>query len=393
MGFIRSAELVRYNANTRGTNTQDCSVRSISLAFNMDYRKVKQILNDCMLKSRGHAYNSSNNIKYALIHEFNVPESDILDIRTQKLTVSEFADQNPSGTFLIGCSKNPNPSSEYVFGGHLVTIINGKIFDTWDSRNYYVCKCIEIKGAVANIDSQIISLTEYIANDWLKDKDTSRWWDTAFKASLNHSIDKSRRLKKLAEDNDVTITINGDWRKVSYSSLVFSIPMIFELIIPEYNISQNFNKTLKIQLKSTVKPDHAAVEEYLYAALDEKISGIVWSIAKVAEDAIAGYKLVKDVQNDSPIDGFWSAQDKKMFNTLPYWIRRLATDFYIDRYNSWGEPLQRIVLRIRPLPNDTENKSGTLKFDADDKGMLMAMLEHYKETGNYEEAYDIRYTY
>ncbi len=393
MKSIDSAELVRYNANTRGTRTGDCSVRSISLAFNMDYRKVKQILNDCMLKSRGHVYNSSNNIKYALIHEFNVPESDILDIRDQKLTVSEFADQNPSGTFLIGCNKNPNPPSNYVFGGHLVTIINGKIFDTWDSRNHYVCKCIEIKGAVANIDSQIISLTDYISNEWLKDENTSHWWDAAFKASLNHSIDKSRRLKKLAEDNDITITISGNWRKVSYSSLVFSIPTNFELVIPEYNISQYFSKTLKIQLKSTVKPDHTAVEDYLYTALDEKISGIIWSIAKVAEDAIAGYNLVKDVQNDSPIDGFWSVQDKKMFNTLPYWVRRLATDFYVDRYNSWGETMQRIVLKIRPLPNDTENKSGTLEFEADDKGMLIAMLNHYKETGNYNEAYDIKYNY
>ena len=388
MKSVCSADLVKYNANTRGTRTGDCSVRSISLAFNKDYREVKKLLNDCMRKSRGSAYNSSSNIKYALINEFNVPESSILDIRTQKLTVAEFADQNPSGTFLIGCSKNPNPPSDYVFGGHLVTIINGKIFDTWDSRDYYVCKCIEVKG-VANIDSQIISLTDYISNEWLKDDNTSRWWDTAFKAALDHAIDKSRRLKKLAEDNDITITINGDWRKVNYSSLVFSIPMNFELIIPEYDISQNFNKTLKIQLKPTINPDNTSVEEYLYAALGTKISDIIWSIVKVAEDDIAGYKLVKDVQNDTPIDGFWGVQDKKMFNALPYWIRRLATDFYINRYNS----LQRIVLKIRPLPNDTENKSGTLKFDADNKEMLIEMLEHYKETGNYEESYDIKYNY
>ena len=393
MRSISSADLVRYNANTRGTRTGDCSVRSISLAFNMDYRKVKKILNDCMRESRGRAYNSAKNISYALLNAFNVPRSDIVDIRTQGLTVAQFVDQHPVGTYLIGCHKTPNPPPEHIFGGHLVTVINGRVFDTWDSRDYYVCKYIEVKGAAADIDSQIISLTDYISNEWLKDENTSHWWDAAFKASLDHSIDKSRRLKKLAEDNDITITINGNWRKVSYSSLVFSIPMDFKLVIPEYDISQYFSKTLKIQLKSTVEPNHTTVEDYLYTVLDEKISGIVWSIVKVAEDAIAGYKLVKDVQNDYPVDSFWSVQDRKMFNALPYWVRRLATDFYIDRYNSWGETMQRIVLKIRPLPNDPENKSGTLKFEADDKGMLMAMLDHYKETGNYDEAYDIRYNY
>lgn len=392
MKIIDSAELVRYNANTRGTRTGDCTVRSISLAFNKDYREVKKILNDCMRKSREDAYNSSNNIKYALIHEFNVPESDILDIRTQKLTVAEFADQNPVGTFLIGCSKNPNPSSNYVFGGHLVTIINGRVFDTWDSRNYYVCKYIEVDGEATNTDTQIVSLASYLST-WLKTPGTSRWWDDAFKTSLDRAIDKSRRLKKLAEDNDVDITINGDWGRVTYSSFVFSIPMTFDLIISDYSISQSFSKTVKIQIRSSVDPNDSAVTDYISAELDNKISGIIWSIVKIAEDILAGYQLTKDVQNDSPIDYFWSVQDKKMFNTLPYWVRRLATDFYVDRYNSWGETIQRIVLKIKPLPNDTENKSGTLKFDADDKGMLMAMLEHYKETGNYEEAYDIRYSY
>jgi hypothetical protein len=82
-----------------------------------------------------------------------------------------------------------------------------------------------------------------------------------------------------------------------------------------------------------------------------------------------------------------------MFNTLPYWVRRLATSFYVNRWQSWGETAQEIRLKIKPLPNDPENKSGTLLFEADDKGMLMAMLDHYKETGNYDEAYDIRYNY
>lgn len=392
MKLIDSAELVRYNANTRGTRTGDCSVRSISLAFNKDYREVKKLLNDCMRKSRGHAYNSARNLSYALLNELNVPRSNIVDIRSEGVTVAQFADQHPTGTYLIGCHKKPNPPAEHIFGEHLVTVINGKVFDTWDSRDYYVCKYIKVDGEATNTDTQIVSLASYLST-WLKQPDTSRWWDNALKTSLNHAIDKSRRLKKLAKDNDIDITINGDWSKVSYSSFVFSIPMSFDLVIPQYDISQSFSKTLKIQVKPSVAPEQAVVESYIYSALDVKISDIIWSVVKIAEDAISGYQLTKDVQNDEPISGFWSSQDERAFNTLPYWVKKLAVSFYVNRWQSWGEPAQEIRLRIKPLPNDPENKSGNLVFEADDKGMLLAMLEHYKETGNYEEAYDIRYNY
>lgn len=387
---IDSADLVKYNANSRGTRTGDCSVRSISLAFDKDYREVKRLLNESLRKSGGHAYNSSKNILYVLRNYLGV--GHIQDIRSQELTVEEFANNNPTGTYLIGCHKSPNPNQEYIFGNHLVTIINGKIFDTWDSRNYYVCKAIKVDNTAVDIDTKITSLSQFLS-EWFKSPDTKDWWSTAFKATLDHAIDKSRRLKKLADDNDITITINGDWRRVNYSSFVFTIPMQFELIIPEYSISQSFSKIVKVQIKPSVEPTEEAVENYIYSALDVKISDIVWAIVKAAEDAIAGYQLTKDVQNDTPVDGFWNVQDRKMFNALPYWVRKLATDFYIDRYTSWGEPAQRIILKIRPLPNDPENKSGTLTFEAEDKGMLMAMLEHYKNTGNYDEADDIRYNY
>ena len=48
MKLIYSADLVRYNANSRGTRTGDCAVRSISLAFNRSYNDIKKLLNSAM---------------------------------------------------------------------------------------------------------------------------------------------------------------------------------------------------------------------------------------------------------------------------------------------------------------------------------------------------------
>ena len=47
---VVAAELKRYNANNRGTNTTDCVNRSISMAFGKDYVEVHRDLVASMKK-------------------------------------------------------------------------------------------------------------------------------------------------------------------------------------------------------------------------------------------------------------------------------------------------------------------------------------------------------
>ena len=47
--------------------------------------------------------------------------------KTEKISVADFADAHLSGTYIIWCSENGVTDK----GNHLVTIIDGKIYDTW----------------------------------------------------------------------------------------------------------------------------------------------------------------------------------------------------------------------------------------------------------------------
>ena len=57
MSNITSADLIRYNANPRHTDTGDCTKRALSLAFDMPYSQVSKELNGIaneMNESRDH---------------------------------------------------------------------------------------------------------------------------------------------------------------------------------------------------------------------------------------------------------------------------------------------------------------------------------------------------
>ena len=108
MKIIHLADLVSYNANSRGTRTGDCSVRSISLAFNRSYNDIKKLLNSAMEYTHSRKYNYTKNIVYVIKDILGA--GNYTDIAAEKLTVQAFADAHKSGTYLVGCNNKPNPA-------------------------------------------------------------------------------------------------------------------------------------------------------------------------------------------------------------------------------------------------------------------------------------------
>ena len=64
---IFSAELTKYNANNRGTSTQDCVKRALSFAFNIPYIKISQELNAKMKELRADSYKTSRVYEYVIL--------------------------------------------------------------------------------------------------------------------------------------------------------------------------------------------------------------------------------------------------------------------------------------------------------------------------------------
>lgn len=111
-----------YNANPLGRQVNDCTVRAISLAIDKSWDYTYRMLSEyaqeqCIMP---------DDVTY--IDEFLSYNFDKVyaNKRTNKMTVKDFIESHPYGTFLITMS------------GHITCCINGCIYDTFNPENRYI---------------------------------------------------------------------------------------------------------------------------------------------------------------------------------------------------------------------------------------------------------------
>lgn len=111
------ARFIYLNVNPDGRTEGDCVIRAITLASGLPYEEVEdklwltaELLN-CDMLCR---FCYKNFIENVLCYE---------EVETDDMTVEEFADTHPFGTYLI---RIPN---------HLTICINDTIYDIWDCRD------------------------------------------------------------------------------------------------------------------------------------------------------------------------------------------------------------------------------------------------------------------
>lgn len=113
MGFIK------YNANPVHKRVGDCTVRAISKALNQEWEKTYTDIALmgfmlCDMPSANHVWGS-----YLRHKGFSC--SVIPNNSFDSYTVSDFAEDNPQGTYILAIS------------GHVVCVIDGDWYDTWNS--------------------------------------------------------------------------------------------------------------------------------------------------------------------------------------------------------------------------------------------------------------------
>lgn len=111
---------VFYNPNPHNRIVGDCVVRAISRLLEKDWDTSYAMvtLQGFTLKDMP----SSNDIWGAcLLDEGFVPEIVPCQYLKPPCTVRQFADSHPNGRFLL------------FVGEHVVTVVNGDYYDTWDS--------------------------------------------------------------------------------------------------------------------------------------------------------------------------------------------------------------------------------------------------------------------
>lgn len=111
---------VHYNPNPRGVSRSgDCVIRALSKAMDKSWEDVYIELS--VLGFEMGDMPSSNNVwaEYLITNGFNI--YNLPDLCPICYTIYDFTDDHPYGLFVLGT------------GTHVVTVLNGDHYDSWDS--------------------------------------------------------------------------------------------------------------------------------------------------------------------------------------------------------------------------------------------------------------------
>lgn len=109
-----------FNNNPVNRSVGDCSVRAVSVALDTDWETAYALisLNGYLMADMP----SSNSVWGAVLRQHGFSRYAIPNECEDCYTINDFADENPHGVYVVGT------------GNHVVTIRDGVIYDSWDSR-------------------------------------------------------------------------------------------------------------------------------------------------------------------------------------------------------------------------------------------------------------------
>ena len=112
---------VQYNPNPRRTRVGDCAVRAVAKATGQDWESSY-----CALAVKGYSMAdlpSANSVWGAYLKEKGFKREIIPNTCPDCYTVEDFCRDHPNGMYVL------------ALDGHVVTVYDGKFFDTWNSSN------------------------------------------------------------------------------------------------------------------------------------------------------------------------------------------------------------------------------------------------------------------
>lgn len=110
-----------YNPNPVGRRVGDCSVRAVAKALDTDWETAyaKIVKNGFLMADMP----SSDSVWGAVLRANGFTRKALPDTCPFCYTAEMFCEDHPEGTFVLG------------FGGHVATVKDGVLYDSWDSSN------------------------------------------------------------------------------------------------------------------------------------------------------------------------------------------------------------------------------------------------------------------
>ena len=112
---------IHFNNNPVARRVGDCSVRAVSVALGISWEDSY-----ALLAAAGYATGdviSSNEVITAVLRQHGFYRKAVRDDCPDCYTIADFCRENPRGTYVLFTS------------GHVVTAIDGDIYDVWDSSD------------------------------------------------------------------------------------------------------------------------------------------------------------------------------------------------------------------------------------------------------------------
>lgn len=110
-----------FNNNPLGRNVGDCAVRAVSAALGIDWEEAY-----AMLASNGYLMGDlpqSNSVIAATLRKAGFYKATISDTCPDCYTAEDFCEDHPHGVYVLG------------FGTHVAAVIDGEVWDAWDSTH------------------------------------------------------------------------------------------------------------------------------------------------------------------------------------------------------------------------------------------------------------------
>lgn len=112
---------IEYNPNPAGRRVGDCAVRAIAAALDTDWESAFALLASAAYKMGDMP--SSDSVIGAVLRQHGFYRIAISNACPDCYTAEDFAQENPTGVYVLG------------FGGHVATVRDGQILDSFDSSN------------------------------------------------------------------------------------------------------------------------------------------------------------------------------------------------------------------------------------------------------------------
>lgn len=110
---------IQYNPNPTGRMVGDCAIRAVSKALKIDWETayIAIVMNGFSMGDMP----SSDSVWGATLRQNGFYRKAIPNTCPDCYTAEEFTKDHTRGTYVLG------------FGGHVATIVDGDLYDSWDS--------------------------------------------------------------------------------------------------------------------------------------------------------------------------------------------------------------------------------------------------------------------